>query len=171
MKNILLIVLIAICIAGCKQSGKDQNLKSQAKVEYYYIETVGFDKNLETMFKKEICNKFSSFYVNDIFKLQDTKPVLNDSNLYIFKYLDARTLPDSNFVDNLYKLRITLYEEDTLINNRYTVEVFKSEDAGKWLRIRNMGNIKLYYESDDTILSRENLCKRMQQSLFIGMWK
>lgn len=171
MKNILLLALIAICVVGCKQSDKDKNPKSQAKIEYYYIETVGFDNDLEAMFKKGICNKYSSFYMNDIFKLQDTEPILNDSNLYIFKYLDANTLPDSNFVDNLHKLRVTLYKSDTLTNNRYMVEVFKSEDAGKWLRVRNMGEIKLYYEPSDTILSRESLCERMQQSLFIGMWK
>lgn len=72
MKKILLIILITITIAGCKKSTKDESLKSQAKMEYYYIETVGFDKDLEAMFKKGICNKYSSFYVNDVFKLQDT---------------------------------------------------------------------------------------------------
>lgn len=171
MKKILLIILITITIAGCKKSTKDESLKSQAKMEYYYIETVGFDKDLEAMFKKGICNKYSSFYVNDVFKLQDTEPILNDSNLYIFKYLDANTLPDSNFVDNLHKLRISYYKSDTLTDNKYTVEVFKSEGAGKWLRIRNMGEMKLYYEPSDTILNSEKLCERMQQSLFIGMWK
>lgn len=171
MKKTLLIILIAICIAGCGQSPKNESSKSQAKVEYYYIETVGFDQDLEAMFKKGICNKYSSFYMNDIFKLQDTEPVLNDSNLYIFKYLDAKSLPDSNFVDNLHKLRVSYYKSDTLINNRYTVEIFKSEDAGKWLRVRNMGNIKLYYSSNDTLLSSEKLCERMQHSLFIGLWK
>lgn len=171
MRNILLITLIITSIIGCKQSAKSESSKAQAKVEYYYIETIGFDKNLEAMFKQGICNKYSSYYKNDLFKLQDTEPILNDSNLYIFKYLDANILPDSNFVDNLHKLRITLYENKTLVNNRYTVEVFKSEDAGKWSRVRNMSNIKLYHELNDTVLSRENLCKRMQQSLFIGMWK
>lgn len=171
MNNIFLIILITLSITGCSKSTQKEKSKRQAKVEYYYIETVGFDKDLEAMFKKGMCNKYSSYYMNDIFRLQDTEPILNDSNLYIFKYLDASTLPDSNFVDNLHKLRVSYYKSDTLTNNRYSVEVFKSEDAGKWVRVRNMGNIKLYYESNDTILSPEKLCERMQGSLFIGMWK
>ncbi len=171
MKNLLLIILITTFAVGCKQSRKNDRVKSQAKTEYYYIETVGFDKNLEAMFKKDICNKYSSYYANNVFNLQDTEPVLNDSNLYILKYLDAVSLPDSNFVDNLHKLRVSYYKSDTLTNNKYTVEEFKSEGAGKWLRVRNMGEMKLYYEPNDTVLSSQELCRRMRNSLFICMFK
>lgn len=167
-KNIICIAIAVIVFMACT---KQEQKPSKANTSFYYIETVGFDNELEARLKKGIVNTYSSYYENRYFDLQEVEPTLNDSNFYIFKYLDANTLPEANFVDDLHKIRICYYKSDSLLNNKYTVEVFKSEDAGKWRRVRNMGNIFIYHNTTDTTLSDEELCERMRTSLVVGMWK
>jgi hypothetical protein len=168
--NYILIILVSLSLFSCKKQAESSG-STNVHIDKYYIETVDFDSELETSIKNKICNKYTSFYINNSFELTDVMPTLKDSNLWVSAYLDIKTLPDSNFVDNLYKIRVQLNKSDTLINNTYSVEVFKSEDAGKWRRIRNMGSIDLLYSSEDTIPDVEVLSDRIIRSLVIGVYK
>lgn len=144
--NTLLIIIFISCNKAEKKPRIDKGFK------YFYIDVKGFDLEIAKCLKDNFLNKKVS--CNDIFCNSEYSNMvwfLSDP-LDSIKFLDAKTLPESNFIDNLYKIEIVSNKSE----DRHTVAIFISEGAGNWRRIR-FSCFPIDY-SDDML----NICNQIE---------
>lgn len=132
----IFLVFCLILITGCKE--KPTNVKK----EYYkggYIEMINFDPQIVDM-------------------------VLNDPDfLEKSAFTKSKNIPQTNFVDGLYKLRVT-WLGDSL--KQYKKEVFKSQSAGQWVKVINSGVEDINYLYQDSIPSDKTIARGIAEGLF-----
>lgn len=149
----ILLISISFCflLGSCSEKKEKYNIQ----IKDLYIETIGFSPELKSCFDRH-------FFVQH---KKDTVWFLPDTVIY--QYKDANTLSENNLKDYTKKLRITLLEKDSIGNQAFRVEIFRTEGS-EWKRRSNSGLNSLH---KDSLIALDQLCNVIARSTYVYILK